>query len=366
MHPTRRQFVGGSTALAIGSAGGCTDAIGGGDGSDDGDAIYTAFFTLEAFADAIAGDVLAVENPIPVGELGHHYEVSTQAQLAIARSRAFVYVDLPGFQRWAVDAASNLRDEHPEVTLVDAVADVDLLAASGHGEGSHDHDEGSHDHGDGDHEHGDGGHEHDHDRENASGGHESGRDDDGENGGGHVHGDFDPHFWLDPVRAAESVETTRDGLIEADESNADVYESNAADYVDRLDELHESFESELSDRELDTAVVASHDSFGYLADRYGFEIHSPVGVSPNAEPRSSEIRDTIDVVDEHGIDVVLHDVFESPNLAETVVADSGASETRAVTPVAGTRTGWHEADWGYVEQMKELNLPALKAALKAE
>lgn len=333
MHPTRRQFVGGSTALAIGSAGGCTDATGGGDGGSDGEAIYTAFFTLETFADAVAGDALAVENPIPVGELGHHYEVSTQAQLDVARSRAFVYVDLPGFQRWAVDAASNLRDERPEVTLVDAVTDDDLLAASGHGEGSHDH--------------GDGGH-------------------DGENGGGHDHGDVDPHFWLDPVRAAESVETVRDGLIEADESNADVYESNAADYVDRLDELHESFESELSDRELDTAVVASHDSFGYLADRYGFEIHSPVGVSPNAEPSTSEIRDTIDVVDAHGIDVVLHDVFESPNLAETVVADSGASEARAVTPVAGTRTEWHEADWGYVEQMKELNRPALKAALKAE
>jgi zinc transport system substrate-binding protein len=354
MHPTRRQVLGGASALALGGAAGCLDGLAGEDGADD--AIYTAFFTLETFADAVAGDAVPVENPIPEGELGHHYEVSSQSQLDVARSRAFVYVDLPGFQRWAVDSARNLREEHPEVGLVDAAADVDLLEASRE---SHDHgDETEHTDHDGDQT--DAG---DHDGEHTE--HDDGHDD-AETDAGHSHGDFDPHFWLDPVRAATSVETIRDGLLEADDGNADAYESNADAYLDRLSELHETFEAQLSDRDLDTVVVASHDSFGYLADRYGFEVHSPVGVSPNAEPGSAEIRDTIEVVDDHGVDVVLYDVFQSPNLAETVLADSGASETMAVSPVAGTRTEWADEGWGYVEQMKEINLPAFKAALNAE
>jgi len=346
MQPTRRSFLGGVAGVAAGSAAGCVDGIGGQTSEEPNDEAYTAFFTLEEFTGAVAGDVLAVENPIPVGELGHHYEVSTQAQLDIARSRAFVYVDLDGFQRWAVDTAANLREDHPEVALVDAAADVDLLeASSDEHEDGHDgdgHEEGEHD-------------EENHDEENHDG-----------KKGGHDHGDFDPHFWLDPVRAVGSVETVRDALVDADPDNAETYESNAAAYVEELEALHETFESALADRELDTVVVASHDSFRYLAERYGFDVHSPVGVSPNAEPGSAEIRDTIDVVDEHDIDVVLHDAFESSNLAETVVADSGAETTMPLSPVAGQRTAWEEERWGYVEHMKEINLPALKAALNAE
>ena len=328
MHPTRRQVIGGAAGLAVGSAG-CIGDIGGSSGDDREDAAYTSFFTLEQFADAVAGDALDVENPIPVGELGHHYEVSTQAQLEVARSRAFVYVDLPGFQRWAVDTADNLEENHPEVSLVDATEGVELRDANG---------DSSHDEG-GDHE-----------------------ESEGEDG--HGHGDFDPHFWLDPVRAATCVETIRDGLAEADPDRADAYESNAERYLEELSALDERFTAQLEDRELDTVVVASHDSFGYLSDRYGFEVHSPVGVSPNAEPGSTEIRDTIDVVDENDVDVVLYDAFESENLAKTVVADSSAEEAMPLTSIAGTTEKWHDNNWGYVEQMIEVNLPALKAALK--
>lgn len=324
MHPTRRQLVGGAAGLAVGSAG-CIDGIGGSSGDDREDAAYTAFFTLEQFTDAVAGDGLDVENPIPVGELGHHYEVSTQAQLEVARSRAFVYVNLPGFQRWAVDTAENLEENHPEVSLVDAAEGVELRDANG--DAAHD---------------------------------EDGRDE--EDGDGH--GDFDPHFWLDPVRAADCVETIRDGLAEADPDRADAYESNAERYLEDLSALDERYSAQLEDRELDTVVVASHDSYGYLADRYGFEVHSPVGISPNAEPGSSEIRDTIDFVDENDVDVVLYDAFESENLAKTVVADSGAEKTMPLTSIAGTTEKWHGNNWGYVEQMIEVNLPALKAALK--
>jgi zinc transport system substrate-binding protein len=326
MRPTRREFVGGAAALAAGSAG----CLGDGAGEGQDDAAYAAFFTLEAFAGAVAGDVLTVENPIPVGELGHHYEVSTQAQLDVARSRAFVYVDLEGFQRWAVDTAANLRTDHPAVALVDAVADVDLLDAGGEGHREADGDEEEHD--------GDGGHD---------------------------HGDVDPHFWLDPARAATCVETVRDGLAAADADNEDAYESNAADYLERLSALDEAFREGLADRERATVVVASHNSFRYLAERYDFEVRSPVGVSPNAEPSSAEIREAVDLVDELEIDTVLYDAFESPDLAETVVADSSAEEAVPLSPVAGTTEAWHERGWGYVEQMNEINLPALEAALKA-
>ena len=41
----------------------------------------------------------------------------------------------------------------------------------------------------------------------------------------------DPHIWLDPLRAAQQVETIRDGLVAADPGCAETYRRNAAQAV---------------------------------------------------------------------------------------------------------------------------------------
>lgn len=356
MERTRRAVLAGATALAAGGLAGCTFDPGLEAAGEENDGAFTAFFTLEDFARRVTGDVMAVQNPIPAGEMGHRYEVGNQAQLDAARSAAFVYVDIPGFQNWARVTAANLRDRHHEVTVVNALQGVDLRDFGGHA------DDAESDGGHGEAESTDGDH-----------GENVGEDADGDERGEGGHGDgpgrghdgVDPHYWLDPIRAAESVEVIADGLAEADPDNAGTYETNADEYVAELEALHEEFESTLADRAVDTVVVAGHDSYQYLAARYDFEIHSPVGVSPNVEPSSSEIATTIEVVDEHDVDVVLYDAFGSPTLAETVVRESNASEAIPVSPLEGTTPEWDDRGWGYVEQMRKLNLPAFEAALKA-
>jgi zinc transport system substrate-binding protein len=327
MNPTRRQVLGGAAAVVGGSLAGCLGDPGTAGGDSGGEGVFTSFYTLADFTRHVVGDVTEVQNPIPPGEMGHQYEVGSQAQVDAARSAAFVYLDIPGFQNWALDSAENLEANHEAVTVVDALANVELREVDGGG----DHEDG-------------GGHSEDN----------------------HDGGDFDPHYWTDPLRSATSVQTIGEALAEADPDNAETYRSNTDAYVDELEALDETFESELSERAIDTVVVAGHDSYQYLAARYDFEVHSPVGVSPNAEPGSAEISDTIEVVDDNGIDVVLYDTFSSPRLAETIVRESNAEEAVAISSAEGTKQEWLDDGWGYVEQMKELNLPAFKAALKAE
>ncbi|MFQ3320913.1 MAG: zinc transport system substrate-binding protein [Natronomonas sp.] len=317
MRLTRRDVLGGVALSTVGGLAGCT---GGGDGSENAGA-FTAFFTLEDFTRQVVGDAMAVENPVPVGRMGHRYEVGSQAQIDAVRSRAFVFLDIAGFQSWARDTATNLRENHPDITVIDALENVDLRGLGGERDATE----------------------------------EANRD-----------ASVDPHYWLDPLRSAESVRTIAEGLSAADPDNADTYDANATAYVERLEALDEQFREELSSRSFDTIVVAGHDSYQYLATRYDFEVHSPVGVSPNAEPGSAEIADTIDLIDNRGIDVVLYDAFASPKLAETIVEESTASETMAISPAEGTKQAWVDDGWGYVEQMKELNLPAFKRALNAE
>ncbi|MFC7232848.1 metal ABC transporter substrate-binding protein [Saliphagus sp. GCM10025308] len=90
----------------------------------------------------------------------------------------------------------------------------------------------------------------------------------------------DPHVWLDPVLAADVVHTIADGLGEVAPDDADTFEANAEAYAERLAEVDEQFRALVDEADLEVAVLAGHDSFRYLERRYGFELHSPVGVSP--------------------------------------------------------------------------------------
>lgn len=187
-------------------------------------------------------------------------------------------------------------------------------------------------------------------------------------GAGEFH---DPHVWVDPVLAQEMVGAIAEGLAEVDPDNAESYEENAEEYAERLDDVAQQFEDLVAAADLEVAVLAGHDSFQYLEDRYGFELHTPVAASPDESPSSSEIADTIGVVDDHGIDTVLYDPFEAsegevPPLAETIVENSEATETAPVTPAEGTTAEWAGEGWGWIEQIEEVTLPSLRQALEAE
>ncbi|MES3517154.1 MAG: zinc ABC transporter substrate-binding protein [Natronomonas sp.] len=186
-------------------------------------------------------------------------------------------------------------------------------------------------------------------------------------------GEFhDPHVWVDPVLGQQMVETIATELAAVDPDNAEVYEENAADYTDRMESVHEEFEELSREAELDVAVFAGHDSFRYLERRYGFDLHTPVGISPNAAESFEDISNTIEVVERHGIDTVLYDPFEAPDpdndvpqMVEVLFENTDIDNAEPLSPAEGTTRTWQESGWGWVEQMEQINLPSLRIALRA-
>ncbi|MEF8808058.1 metal ABC transporter solute-binding protein, Zn/Mn family [Natronomonas sp.] len=337
MSPTRRSFLrSGAGVLAAGAIAGCLDgAAGGGEGVDSG---YAAFFTLHEWAEAVSGDLADFEDPVDVGQMGHGWEPTGNVTADIASTDAFVYLDSPEFG-WAQDVAATLEADYENIAVIDALAGLeDQLIEGDHEHEEDDHEDEEDDHTEDEHE------EDDHDDDGA----------------------FDPHVWTDPVLAREMVANIADGLAAADPDNESTYGENADNYRADLDALDEAFETMVEKADREAAVLAGHNSFQYLEARYGFELHTPVAISPKAQPSQSDIADTIEFVDDNGIDVVLYDRFESPNLAETIVENSNAEETRAISPAAGTTPEWNDEGWGYIDQMEQLNLPALRDALGAE
>jgi len=356
------------TGLAVGgtaaSLAGCSDVANGNSGAFD--AGYAAFFTLNDWANRVAGDHASFEDPVDVGRLGHGWTPDGNLAADVAATDAFVYLDSSEF-RWAQDLAATLEDDYDTVAVIDGLAGLEdeLLdwdhsheGADDHSDEEHDHEEeGEHDHSDKEHNHSDEEHHHEEEGEH-----------DHEEEGEHDHGEkqYDPHVWVDPVLAADVVDTIAAGLGAADPDNADDYADNAAAYIEELDAVDAAFESIAENADRDVAVMAGHNSFQYLEERYGFRFHSPVGVSPQNEPTQSEIADTIELVNAEGIDVVLYDQFESPTLAESIVENSDATEAVSVTPAGGTTREWNDAGHGYLEQMTEINVPAFERAFDAQ
>lgn len=338
---TRRDVLGvGAGAIAAVTAGclgrgGAPEMEANGDGDPSA---FASFFTLYDFTRHVGGDRLDAENAVPVGQHGHGWEPQADVLPDTVSSDAFVYLGIEDFQRWADDAAREIEANHDDVTLIDAVAEIDLRDYEEDGQ---DHDE------EDDHKH-------------------DGHNDDDHHEGDHDHGEYDPHFWVDPVLAATAVETIRDGLVRADPDGAEVYEENAAEYVAELEALDERFEDEFADRDHDLVVVAGHDSYAYLAERYDFEIHTPHGVSPDDEPSPGRIADTVDLVEERGIEYVLYDHFDGDALARTIAAEADGVDVAPLSPAESVTEEWTERGWGYLEQMEEMNRPSLEKALGAE
>ncbi|TMT81702.1 zinc ABC transporter substrate-binding protein [Haloterrigena sp. H1] len=214
------------------------------------------------------------------------------------------------------------------------------------------HDDGEHDHGTED--------EHDHasDDEEAHAAEEDGHNHD------HASG-RDPHFWLDPMRAKQAVETIRNGFADIDGDNATAYTENADAYSTRLDELDDTFQSELQNASKDVVFVAGHNAFQYLGQRYEFNVQTLTGLSPDDQPTLRDIERAQEIISDHNLEYVCADPLEPQTAAERLVEETDATDVLPLTPIPGQTQEWADDGWGYVEIMENINLETLTEALDA-
>ena len=147
---------------------------------------------------------------------------------------------------------------------------------------------------------------------------------------GHGHGIHDPHFWFDPLRVKLAVDDIAARLSELDPDRADTFSANASAYNEQLDELHawteEQTELVPNDRKL---LVTSHDSLGYFANLYGFEVVGVIlSITTDVEPSASHLAELIHEIEEYSVPAVFGETTVSERLAETVAAESGAKVVR--------------------------------------
>lgn len=163
----------------------------------------------------------------------------------------------------------------------------------------------------------------------------------------------DPHVWLDPRRYGLLVQEIAGGL-------GPRAAENATRLIGRLGRLDAAYRTGLADCER-REIVTSHESFGYLAGRYGLEQVAISGVSPQAEPTPGDLQKAADAVRRTGATTVFAETLASPKLAETVARETGA-RTAVLNPIEGLTAEQQSKGENYFSLMRE-NLAALREAL---
>ena len=155
---------------------------------------------------------------------------------------------------------------------------------------------------------------------------EEGHEEEGHDHHGHDHGDRDPHFWFDPVRVKQAVNSIAAHLSEIDPAGQTYYRENAAAYNHELDDLHGWIEGKVAALPEDhRLLVTSHDSFQYFAQRYGFDIVGAImPLSTEIEPSAGELARLVETVEHSNAHVVFGERMHSDRLVRQLADETGA------------------------------------------
>lgn len=179
-------------------------------------------------------------------------------------------------------------------------------------------------------------------------------------------GEPDPHFWTDPARVGLAVDLIAERVIEeVDGVDADTVRANAETYAAELDELDAWMGEEFAALPAENRrLVTNHHVFGYLADRYDFEVIGAVIPSGTtlASPSTSDLKDLSDAVAEAGVSAVFADSSQPDRLA-TVMAEEAGVEIEVVPLFSESLSREGRGAATYLEMMRA-NTEAITAGLR--
>ncbi|GAA5141660.1 zinc ABC transporter substrate-binding protein AztC [Nocardioides marinquilinus] len=142
---------------------------------------------------------------------------------------------------------------------------------------------------------------------------------------GDAAGTPDPHFWTDPARMVDVVEGLEAALVELDGVDADAVRAQAEAYLGRVRELDaeltRTFEAIPAERR---ALVTNHHVFGYLAQRYDFEVVGAVipGGTTLAAPSASDLADLVTAIETTGVGAVFAESSSPDRLVRALAEEA--------------------------------------------
>lgn len=177
--------------------------------------------------------------------------------------------------------------------------------------------------------------------------------------------EVDPHVWHDVANAIIMVELIRDALMKADPEHAEQYRHNAELYLKKLSDLQDwIFQQTASLDKERRKLVTSHDTFGYFARRYGFQIIGAVvdsATTEAADPSASKIAGLSEKIKTAGVPAIFVENVSNPQTARAIARETGV---RVAPPLYSDALGEPGSEGEDYVKMMTHNVKTIVEALK--
>lgn len=352
------------SALAFTACGAQEGGQGSGQGSESGTRVVASNSIVADLVENVGGEEVEVTTLVGPNADVHNFDPSPAASRDLAEADV-VFENGLELEPWMDDLYASSGTEADRVALGEAEG-IEPLTAEEHG---HDHGggEGAHEEHEG--EHTGGAHSEEEHHEEGTEGHKGGENDEethgeAEGGHGHDHGEYDPHVWHDPQNAVAMVSEIEAALSEVDPDNADTYDRNAGAYTSELEELDAEVEEMVAGiPEENRKLVTAHDTFGYYADRYGFEI---VGTSLESfsteasDPSAGETAELADEIESEGVPAIFPENVSNEAVMERI---SSEADAELAPPLYTDALGEPDGEAGTYVEMLRYNSRTISEAL---
>lgn len=180
--------------------------------------------------------------------------------------------------------------------------------------------------------------------------------------------EFDEHMWLSLKSAPVFIEKITEAISSLDPENSVLYEKNARNYINKINELdlkYEEMSSKARSCNHNTVLIADRFPFAYLMKDYGIShIAAFPGCSAETEASFAVIVSLSESIDRLGLKNVFVMKKSDTALAETIIKNSSSKDAKILTldSMQSVSSGDISKGENYLSVM-EKNLAALSAAL---
>lgn len=136
------------------------------------------------------------------------------------------------------------------------------------------------------------------------------------------HHGFDPHLWLDPMLYLEVAEWIAAELVELDRGAQKRIENRLDRLGAELKALDQEYRETLKGCRGRT-LIASHDAWGYLAERYGLETFALHELSAQSQTSLKQMVDAVNQARTSGANAVFYETLTDARLSRTLALETG-------------------------------------------
>lgn len=220
----------------------------------------------------VAGDAVELKVLMPASADPHAYQPTPQDLAAVAKADV-VFINGLGFEQFLEEMLENAGTKNPIISVSEGIKPIQLTEEAEHG-----------------------------------------------------HGAEDPHVWWDPNNVHQWSKNILKTLVELDSPNADLYQANAQQYQTQLAELDRWITEQVNQIPVEQRIlVTDHDSLGYLAHRYQFEVVGAIipAYSTAAAPSAQELSALQTQIAEYQAVTIFVGNTVNPQMATQLAQDLG-------------------------------------------